>query len=291
MNKISLFLMSEKGHTVLSGLIRESLSGLIESVILARDPNVERDFYAEIKQLCEEQKIPCFDKEEGFVIHSKYSFAVSWRWMLNTGNESIIFHDSLLPKYRGFSPLVNMLINGEKTIGVTAHFAASAYDSGGIILQRSLPVRYPLKISQAIKDIAVLYSDLAIEIAKAIRVNDRLPSIPQDEKKVSYSLWRDEDDYWIDWSASSARVKRFIDAVGHPYKGAMTTLEKKLVRILDAEVVEDVPIENRSPGKVVFLREGFPVVLCGEGMIKIKTLLDEKNRSLLPLMKLKTRFA
>ena len=45
----------------------------------------------------------------------------------------IIFHDSLLPKYRGFAPLVNSLINQEKEIGVTAIKASQNYDEGDTV--------------------------------------------------------------------------------------------------------------------------------------------------------------
>jgi methionyl-tRNA formyltransferase len=55
-------------------------------------------------------------------ICSDFNIAISWRWMLKVSN-LIVIHDSLLPKYRGFSPLVNMLINGEDTLGVTVLFA------------------------------------------------------------------------------------------------------------------------------------------------------------------------
>ena len=47
------------------------------------------------------------------------------------------------------------------------------------------------------------------------------------------------------------KILRHIHAVGYPYRGALTTLEKKNVRILDAEIVPDVRIINRDIGKVI----------------------------------------
>ena len=73
--------------------------------------------------------------------------AVSWRWMIkHPKNKLIVFHDSILPKYRGFAPLVNMLINGEKEIGVSAIFGADEYDSE--IISEKTTISYPIKIQK-----------------------------------------------------------------------------------------------------------------------------------------------
>ncbi|MFD2354135.1 methionyl-tRNA formyltransferase [Nonomuraea ferruginea] len=49
-------------------------------------------------------------------------------------------HDSLLPAYAGFSPLIWALINGEEEVGVTAHLMDEELDAGDILLQRAVPV-------------------------------------------------------------------------------------------------------------------------------------------------------
>jgi folate-dependent phosphoribosylglycinamide formyltransferase PurN len=48
-------------------------------------------------------------------------------------------HDSLLPAYAGFSPLIWALINGEERVGVTAHMMDGELDAGDVVLQRSVP--------------------------------------------------------------------------------------------------------------------------------------------------------
>lgn len=49
-------------------------------------------------------------------------------------------HDSLLPAYAGFSPIIWALVNGEERVGVTAHRMDGELDAGDILLQRSVPV-------------------------------------------------------------------------------------------------------------------------------------------------------
>jgi methionyl-tRNA formyltransferase len=289
--QLTLFLMTRKGFKVLESLGRD-FRGLIDFVVTQRDKSVQNDYYEEIRGLCEQLNIPCYDRNQTYEIKSKYALAISWRWLINlNGTTLIIFHDSLLPKYRGFNPLVSYLINGETKIGVTALFAAEAYDTGEVVAQTVTEISYPKKISEAIEIVSDDYAKLAEKIAGQINCGADIVGKPQCETEATYSLWRDEEDYRIDWSRSAGEIRRFVDAVSFPYKGASTIINDKLARVFDIEELEDVVIENRVPGKVIFIRESLPVVVCGQGLAKIKTLIDDATgESLIPLKNLRLRF-
>ena len=118
-----------------------------------------------------------------------------------------------------------------------------------------------------------------------------MPRVAQDETLATYSLWRDDQDYDIDWTRSAEEIRRFVDAVGTPYLGAATRLKQVRARVLDADVGEDVRIENRTPGKVFAVEDGKPIVVCGTGLLKVVDLVDDDSRvSLLPLSSLRVRF-
>ncbi|MMZ71732.1 hypothetical protein D1872_352860 [compost metagenome] len=56
-------------------------------------------------------------------------------------------------------------------------------------------------------------------------------------------------------------------------------------------VVDDVKIEIRTPGKIIFFEDGFPIVVCGKGLLKILSIRDDKSqKELLPLKKFRVRF-
>jgi len=162
----------------------------------------------------------------------------------------IVFHDSLLPRYRGFAPLVNALINGEETIGVTALMASEQYDEGPILSQRSAEISYPIKIADAIDRVCELYRDIAIDLASSISESTPIDTRIQDHQDATYSLWRSEEDYAIDWSLSCGDIERFVDAVGYPYKGAVTTASSAHFRVDHVEAFENYQFENPHPGKV-----------------------------------------
>jgi methionyl-tRNA formyltransferase len=134
------------------------------------------------------------------------------------------------------------------------------------------------------------YSSLAVEISDCLSSGKTPTATPQSVVEASYSLWRDNEDYFVDWRAPATTIRRTVDALGFPYKGAASTLAGKVVRILKAEALSDVTIANRTPGKVIFVHDSKPVVVCGEGLLRIDELVDDLGSSLLPLSRFRTRF-
>lgn len=289
--KIGFYLLGEKGFKVIDRFISIYGSCCVGFVVLAKDSNVSNDFYNEIKNLIIKNKIKFFEKNEKFTSNADYSFAIGWRWIIDDEN-LIVFHDSILPKYRGFSPLVNMLINGEECLGVTALKAVSEYDKGPIIAVEKIDILYPVKIQDAISMVSELYIKLVIDITNLIEMGSQLSTIEQNHSDASYSLWRDELDYAIDWSKSSEEIHRFIDAVGQPFKGASTYLNGNKVRIFFAEKYEDVVVEARKEniGKVLFIDKNMPVVVCGQGLLKIHSICDESSSEVINKIPFRSRF-
>ncbi len=274
---ITLFCMTEKGLAVLKGLLPNH-SYLIDKVIGSRDPNVQNDYYLDIKALCSSHGVTFFDKADVKAISSEYVLAIGWRWIIKSRSKLVVFHDSLLPKYRGFSPIVSALINGDEELGVTALFASSEYDKGDIIFQESLSVDYPIKIQSVIEQLAETYSSLVLKIVKLIDKGHSLSAQIQVEDLATYSLWRDEGDYLIDWSLDSSTLVRFINAVGFPYMGASTYINGECFRIFDAEVVKDAKIENRDVGKIIFKNGLKPIIVCGVGLLQVNSLVSDKTK-------------
>lgn len=273
MKTIGFYLLGKKGLMVLEGFIRKFGSAKVEYVVIGRDKNVKKDYSRELLLVCEKNKIKykVFKDIAQNDANVDYVFAVGWRWIINDVSNLIVLHDSLLPKYRGFSPLVNMLINGEQEVGVTALFASAEYDKGDIISQRSCRIEYPIKIARAVDLVSDLYVSLVIQIAKDIFENEMLRSQRQIESEATYSVWRGQDDYFVDWAKSADEIVRFVDAVSFPYDGAKTVCNGRYVAISGAVSVRDVEIINRSDhvGKCIFKDDGDPVIICGQGLVKI----------------------
>ena len=113
--------MNEKGFYTLKKFIKKFSSKNIDYIVSSTDKNIKKDYFDEIKELCLKYKISFFDKSNDYLqkekLFSGYKFAIGWRWIIKDDSNLIVFHDSLLPKYRGFAPLVNSLVSNENRGG------------------------------------------------------------------------------------------------------------------------------------------------------------------------------
>jgi methionyl-tRNA formyltransferase len=288
---IDLYLMTQKGFEILKFLIQNNYVSHIRNVVAGKDSKLNHDYYEEIVSLCQSNNICVYDRGSTVNDKAEFSVAISWRWIIKDVKTLIVLHDSLLPKYRGFAPLVNSLKNGENKIGVTALYAVEDYDKGDLIFQSSQPIEYPISIQEAIDKITINYIEVIEYIFKRYKEGETISSWKQNDDEASYSLWLDDEDYHIDWSQSSHFIKRFIDATGSPYAGAYSFVGNEKIRVLEAMVEPDVSIENRKEGKIIFFKDGFPVVVCGVGLIRLtKIVTDSIGSNALPLKNFRIRF-
>lgn len=284
--KVALYLMNSKGLFTLQNFIKTFGSRAIEYVVAARDLKLENDAYHELKEVTNKHDVKFYDRTK-FPIEVEqqfqgYKFSIGWRWLIQNEKNLIVFHDSLLPKYRGFAPLVNSLINKESLGGVTALMADVKYDCGDILAQKTIPFEYPLKIQEAIEKIEPLYFELISDIYQRLLNNEKLLTTKQKDNEATYSPWLDEEDYFIDWQWPAEKIERFVNAVGYPYSGAKARLNNEVITFYHVEAVEDLVVEHRERhiGKILLMDEGCPVVICKEGMLKFVDIRNSINKKI-----------
>lgn len=248
--------------------------------------------FDDVKGLCRDKGIAFVDRERlGKDVFDKADlvFAIGWQYLIDGLDEKlIVLHDSLLPRFRGFSPTVAAMLLGERRLGVTAFKPVEKMDAGPVYAQAGVDIEYPLKIKDAFSLLAGCYARAIKEVIGAASGRTLKPE-PQDESKATYSIWLDESDYLIDWSWPSAKIQRFVEAVGWPYTGARTFYNGKEITIDEVELADDLRIENRHHGKALSLKDNKPEVICGEGIIRI---LSARNPDGSPVVfdRLRARF-
>jgi methionyl-tRNA formyltransferase len=274
--RITLCVLGQKGYQVIESLPDEYLNA-IDKVIIGTDRSITNDFSEALTELCRQKNLNA-GQNDSIPLESDYVFAIGWRKMISVvGKQTlIVLHDSLLPRYRGFNPLVTALINGDREIGVTAIYGEETYDTGAIIDVEKLIIEYPITVSEVIEKMSFCYSILFNRILDKIEQKD-VKAVPQDESVATYSLWRDSQDYRINWEWPSDKIQRMIYAVGNPYNGAKTLVGEKEFTIVSATSLLDRTIENRDIGKVIFKENGKPVVVCGKGLLRLDHILNEEG--------------
>ena len=176
-------------------------------------------------------------------------------------------HFSLLPAYRGSSPVFWQIKNGETITGVTIHKVTDKYDSGPMLAQQQISV------SQG-ETLGLLYGRLAIEtiavIGKAI---DKLKTtgdsllLPQDEGATTYFSRPVADDLKIDWETQSAtEIESTVNATNPDYGGAITLFRGQPFRILEVSQVQMNNPAAFAPGSIVHADANYGVIAaCKNG--------------------------
>ncbi|MFD9119739.1 methionyl-tRNA formyltransferase [Streptomyces bottropensis] len=166
-------------------------------------------------------------------------------------------HDSLLPTYAGFSPLIWALINGEQEVGVTAHRMDGELDMGDVLLQRSVPVGPKDTATDLFHRTVDLIGPLVTDSLALIASGEAVWT-PQDRSRSSFFHKRSLEDSRIDWTWPAEDLERFVRAQSDPYPNAFTHHRGERIRIVSASVSEGR--YGGTPGRI-FIREGDGVVI------------------------------
>ncbi|MFF3565267.1 methionyl-tRNA formyltransferase [Streptomyces sp. NPDC002574] len=166
-------------------------------------------------------------------------------------------HDSLLPAYAGFSPIIWALINGEERVGVTAHRMDAELDAGDILLQRSAPVGPRDTATDLFHRTVGMISPLVRESLDLI-ASGTAHWQPQDRSRASFFHKRSVEDSRIDWNWPAEDLERLVRAQSDPYPNAFTHHRGERIRIVSAAVSK--ARYGGTPGRI-FIREGDGVVV------------------------------
>ena len=183
-------------------------------------------------------------------------------------------HGSLLPKYRGGSPIQTSIIRGEEETGITIMYMAYKMDAGNIIAQRSIPILESDNNGTMFDKLSLLGRDLLEEVLPSI-IDGKNPSIPQDESLVTYAYNIKHEDQFINWNDTSKNIVNLIRGLA-PAPTALTLVNGSILKIFKAKVVTEEVSGN--PGEVIKLNKEL-WVKTGDGAISILELQQSgKNK-------------
>ena len=174
-------------------------------------------------------------------------------------------HGSLLPKYRGRSPINWVLVNCEKETGVTLHYMTPRPDDGDILCQKSIEISDSDTARSLHEKVATTTSEMLDEILPLI-MEGTAPRDSQDHSKATYYGGRSPEDGEIDWSGSATEVRGLVRAVSRPFPGAFSHVGDRKCFIWMVTEVEDRG-EGSRPGTVLSVDP--LVIACGKGAVGV----------------------
>lgn len=164
-----------------------------------------------------------------------YLFIVEEDILALASQYAINFHGSLLPKYRGRTPHVWAIINGETVAGVTAHLMEREMDAGSVVAQHPVNIGADMTGAELLDRYTQIYPVLINRILNDI-VHDKVELNRQDNSKATYFPKRSPEDGTIDWSWSKERVRNWIRAQAPPYPGAFGYLAGEQILFSRADI-------------------------------------------------------
>ena len=188
---------------------------------------------------------------------------------------TINVHFSLLPNYRGASPVQWALINGEKKIGVTIMKTDVGIDTGDIIVQKELEVLDDDNCETLLYKLAKLSCPLLLDVISQIE-NQQIKYIPQGDGFTYYPMLKKEDGR-IDFSLSSEKLVNLIKGL-YIWPNAYCYINDKMLKIFKGESVDF--FGGATFGEIVCADKNGLIMKCGTGYLKILELQLEGGKRL-----------
>lgn len=138
---------------------------------------------------------------------------------------AINVHASLLPKYRGASPVAHAILNGETTTGVTIIQISPGLDAGDILAQRPLPIQENETTGELEARLATLGAELCAEVVRSMKFGP-VAGQSQDESLVTKAPKLTKSMGQIDWSKPAGTIARQVLAM-QPWPTAYTFLHQE----------------------------------------------------------------
>jgi len=265
----------------------------LSGIITFDDSKDERSVLGDFKQFSYEKKIPIYILKKpsellGLIEKEKPDLiiVVGWYWIINerlldkVPDGIIGIHASLLPKYRGFAPLVWAIINGEKRTGISLFYFDRGIDSGDIVAQKEFDILENDTIKEVLEKTERSIADILKENYSKL-LSGEAPRTKQNHKNATYCSQRKPEDGRINWNFSNKKIHDFIRAQAPPYPGAFSYIKDKKITITKSRLFP-YPYFG-IPGFVSQVKSKSVIVCCATNAIEIlEILIDGENKPILP---------
>ncbi len=191
-------------------------------------------------------------------------------------------HPSLLPKYRGPSPVQYAILNGDKETGATIMLMAEKLDHGPILANGRLPIDSQITYRELHNKLAELGAEILLQTIPGW-ISGKIKPLPQDETKATYTKILEREDGKIDWKKSAEEIERQIKAF-LPWPGSFAECENnkfgiKTIKIWKAGTQEQTEAgSSGTHGKTYLAANGQIAVQTGKNFLIIEELQPESGK-------------
>ncbi len=187
-------------------------------------------------------------------------------------HECLNIHPSLLPRYRGVSPVFAAIQNGDEFTGVSIMVLDAGVDTGPVLAQAGVRVQNWDTTGSLTEKLAGIGGQLLADVLPGW-VDGRMKPVAQDEKLAGYTRQVEKRDGEMNWTRPAPEIWRQVRAC-QPWPGAYTRLAGKQLKIIEAAPVES---EATRPGRVVAWEGGFGIETGRGVLVAMKVQIEGKR--------------
>lgn len=191
---------------------------------------------------------------------------------------TINVHPSLLPKYRGASPIQWALANGDVETGVSVLFVTPKMDAGDLLAQERFPIQPEDTYCTLEPKLAALGAELLVRVLDGFCAG-RTRGVPQDEARVTFARKLAKEDGLVDWSLPAEAIRNQLRGFA-PWPGAYTVLPGGLLLKLHEVKVEAVAA-GALPGTILEAAGMGPLIATGNGALRL-TMVQPAGKRAMP---------
>ena len=158
---------------------------------------------------------------------------------------SFNIHPSMLPAFRGPTPLFWQYKEGIDNFGVSLHRISNSFDTGNIVLQKSVEMKEGLNKKMATETLAHAASDLVLRLVSEIKNNNLSENI-QNKSLASYQTYPTKDDYTVSTLWTAKRIFNFISAYKNNGVIFVCEVSGQAVEIADVISYQDSPYHDMN---------------------------------------------
>lgn len=185
-------------------------------------------------------------------------------------------HASLLPKYRGASPVQNAILNGDEVTGVTIMNMDVGMDTGDILTTVEVPIDINIHTDSLMNELAVAGSSLLIPTIDDL-VEGKITPVPQDESLATSCPMIKPDQGEFSWDMKASDIHNRVRALS-TWPGAYTFVGGKKFKVYDS-ALSDIS-SDAEPGTVVVAHKKDLIIKTGEGCIALLEVQSEGGKRL-----------
>jgi len=180
-------------------------------------------------------------------------------------------HASLLPRWRGASPIQHAIWKGDGETGITIMQMEKGLDTGPMLAQSVIPIN-PNTVSEGLTDmLADLGARLVLTVLEKI---DTLKATKQDDRFSTYAPLLKKEDGVIHWDHYAPEIDRQIRAL-NPWPGTVTHNHGKRLKIIEAEATEE-----SSGAAVGTVLDTKGLISCGKGTLRLKRIQPDGGKAM-----------